>query len=186
MPLIVGLGNIGKEYNGTRHNVGFELIDLLADDMSVTLSKGNGPYYYGEGRFKGQSVILLKPTTYMNRSGLAVRKALAQFSESLDNTLVCYDDLHLDAGQLRLRPGGSAAGHNGVQDIINQLGTRDFPRLRIGIGSDFARGQQVDYVLAPFTSTQRKEVNQGLDQARDAVFCFLRAGIDQAMNDYNG
>ncbi|MGM0589877.1 MAG: aminoacyl-tRNA hydrolase [Bacteroidota bacterium] len=186
MPLIVGLGNIGKEYNGTRHNVGFELIDLLAESMSVTLSKGNGPYFYGIGRFKGQQVVLLKPTTLMNRSGRAVRHALTYFNESLDQTLVCYDDLHLEVGQIRLRPGGSAAGHNGVQNIIDLVGTKKFPRLRLGIGSDFARGQQVDYVLSPFSPNQCKDIDEALEEAQDAIYCFLRAGINQAMNDYNG
>lgn len=185
MPLIVGLGNIGKEYNGTRHNVGFELINLLCDSMSVTLSKGNGPYFYGKGRHKGQNIVLIKPTTYMNRSGNAVRHACTYFDEPLDKTLICYDDLNLDAGQLRLRPGGSAGGHNGISDIIEKVGTKKFPRLRIGIGNDFPRGRQVNYVLSPFDSKQRPLIDEALERATDAVFCFVREGIDQAMNRYN-
>jgi PTH1 family peptidyl-tRNA hydrolase len=185
MPLIVGLGNIGKEYHATRHNVGFELIDLLSDSMSVTLSKGNGPYFYGKGRYKGQTIVLVKPTTYMNKSGSAVRHACSYFKEPLDQTLICYDDLNLEVGQLRLRPGGSAGGHNGISDIIEKVGTKDFPRLRIGIGNDFPRGRQVDYVLSPFDTKQRPLINEALERAEDAVFCFAREGINQAMNQFN-
>lgn len=185
MALIAGLGNPGPEYKHTRHNVGFDLVDLIADRLSVTFEPDNGLYQWGEGRFKGQSVVLIKPTTFMNRSGKAVKKALLRSGFDTQECMVCYDDLNLDVGKIRLRPSGSAGGHNGISDIIKELNTRDFPRLRIGIGNDFSRGRQADYVLSPFSVDDRITIDQTLDTAADAVLTFLRAGIDIAMNEFN-
>lgn len=185
MPLIVGLGNIGSEYAGTRHNVGFDVIDKLADTLSVTLGPGKGPFNVAEGRHRGRKVVLLKPTTYMNRSGKAVKKALHQFNMTMGECLICYDDLNLPLGTIRLRPQGSAGGHNGIGDIIDALGSRDFPRLRVGIGNDFPRGRQVDYVLSRFEADEMETLDEMLDRAHDAALCFVREGIVQAMNKYN-
>lgn len=185
MALIVGLGNPGAEYQGTRHNIGFELIDVLCDVLSITLEQPSGLYLIGEGRFKGQKVTLLKPQTFMNKSGRAVSKALGETGTPVSRCLVCYDDINLEVGTIRLRPKGSPGGHNGISDIINQLQTRSFPRLRIGVGNDFGRGRQVDYVLSPFTKKQREEMNRVLEIASDAVLTFLRGGIDLAMNEFN-
>lgn len=185
MALIVGLGNPGIEYKGTRHNVGFELIDKLSERMTITLSQGSGLFFLGEGRYKGKNVVLMKPTTYMNRSGKAVTKALAVSSLPISDCIICYDDLHLEPGKIRLKAGGSAGGHNGLSDIIDRLQSRDIPRLRIGIGSDFQRGRQSDYVLSPFTADQRIQIDQALDLASEAIFLFLRGGIQLAMNHYN-
>lgn len=121
----------------------------------------------------------------MNRSGRAVSSALAITGNSLSDCLVCYDDINLPPGKIRLRPSGSAGGHNGIQDIIDRMQTRKFPRLRIGVGDDFSRGRQADYVLSPFSKDQRPEVDRALDDSCDAVFTFLRAGMEQAMNDHN-
>lgn len=185
MALIVGLGNIGAEYAGTRHNVGFELVDLLARKLSVEFTTAGGPFLITEGSFKSKKISLIKPTTLMNRSGRAVSSALATTHSSLEETLVCYDDINLPPGKIRLRPSGSAGGHNGIQDIIDRLQNRKFPRLRIGVGDDFSRGRQADYVLSPFSKEQRVEIEIALSDAADAVFTFLRAGIEQAMNDHN-
>lgn len=185
MTVIVGLGNPGSKYAGTRHNVGFELIDRLAASQSVTLGPGKGPFHVGTGHFKGEKLILVKPTTYMNLSGDAVQQVLNWYKVKPENCLVCYDDLALELGTIRLRPGGSAGGHNGVKDIILKLGTDEFPRLRIGIGNSFAEGRQVDYVLSKFDRNERKIIDEVLDMAVDAVHSFLRAGINQAMNDFN-
>ena len=185
MPIIVGLGNPGSKYTGTRHNIGFELIDQLAGAMSVRMGPGKGPFHVGKGRHAGHNIYLVKPTTYMNNSGEAVQKVLNWYKERPQHCLVCYDDLALDVGVLRLRPKGSAGGHNGIKDIIHKLGTDSFPRLRIGIGNNFASGQQVQHVLSPFTDQERPKVNNALDKAVDAVFTYVRAGIDQAMNDFN-
>lgn len=185
MALIVGLGNIGAEYEGTRHNVGFELVDKLARKLSVNFSTAGGPFLIAEGSFKGQPVHLIKPTTFMNRSGRAVSSALAITGSTLSDCLVCYDDINLPPGKIRLRPSGSAGGHNGIQDIIDRMQSREFPRLRIGIGDDFRRGRQADYVLNPFTKEQRTFIDESLDDSLDSVFTFMRAGIEQAMNDHN-
>lgn len=185
MPLIIGLGNPGSKYAGTRHNIGFEVIDRLADSMSVGLSSGKGPFHVGKGDHAGHSIYLIKPTTYMNNSGDAVQQALNWYKENAGNCLICYDDLDLEIGTIRLRPGGSAGGHNGIKDIIQKLGTNAFPRLRIGIGNDFPRGQQVRYVLSPFSDEERNVIDPALDKAVDAVFCYTSEGIEQAMNKFN-
>jgi len=185
MALIVGLGNIGAEYSGTRHNVGFELVDKMARELSVEFSTAGGPFLIAEGSFKGQPVHLIKPTTYMNRSGRAVSSALAITGNTLSDCLVCYDDINLPPGKIRLRSSGSAGGHNGIQDIIDRMQSRDFPRLRIGVGDDFRRGRQADYVLSPFTGEQRTHVDEALDDSVEALFTFMRAGMEQAMNDHN-
>lgn len=185
MALIAGLGNPGAEYHKTRHNVGFELIDLLSEKLSIPLEPDNGLYQIGEGRFKGQAVVLLKPTTFMNRSGKAVKKALTKKGFAPSECMICHDDIHLDIGKIRLRASGSAGGHNGVSDIIEQLQTRDFPRIRIGIGSDFGRGQQSGYVLSPFTPEQQEQIDAALEVASDAILTFLRGGINIAMNNFN-
>ena len=185
MALIVGLGNIGAEYSGTRHNVGFELVDKMARELSVEFSTAGGPFLIAEGSFKGQPVHLIKPTTYMNRSGRAVSSALAITGNALSDCLVCYDDINLPPGKIRLRSSGSAGGHNGIQDIIDRMQSRDFPRLRIGVGDDFRRGRQADYVLSPFTDEQRTHVDEALDDSVEALFTFMRASMEQAMNDHN-
>lgn len=185
MPFIIGLGNPGSKYAGTRHNIGFEFIDRLAQSMSVRLGPGKGPFQVGKSNYGGESVYLIKPTTYMNNSGDAVRQALNWYKEDIDQCLICYDDIDLDIGTIRLRPGGSAGGHNGIKDIITKLGTDAFPRLRIGIGNNFSRGQQVQYVLSPFSDEERQVIDTVLDKAVDACFCFIRDGIDKAMNEYN-
>lgn len=185
MALIVGLGNPGLEYKGTRHNVGFELIDILSKKLTITLEKGNGLFFMGTGQFKSRPVALLKPTTYMNRSGKAVSKALAVTGDSLTDCMICYDDIHLEPGRIRIRPSGSAGGHNGLGDIISQLQSKEIPRLRIGIGNDFARGRQADYVLEPFTSAQRKQVDESLEVASEAILTFIRGDIEKAMNQFN-
>ena len=185
MPLIVGLGNPGSKYAGTRHNIGFELIDTLASRLSAPLKAGKGLYYESKARYGDHQVILLKPTTFMNRSGDAVQQALHWYKLQPDECLVCYDDLNIDTGTLRLRPGGSAGGHNGIKDIIQKLGTDTFPRLRIGIGDDFRDGQQVQYVLSPFDADQREIMDITVEKAADAVLSFIDDGIDTAMNKFN-
>ncbi len=185
MALVVGLGNPGTEYMGTRHNVGFELIDRLSEKLTITLKQGNGLFVFGEGQFKSTKVALMKPLTFMNRSGSAVSRAMNKYGFGISECIVCHDDIHLDTGKLRLRPGGSAAGHNGITDIIDYLGTRDFARLRIGIGNNFSRGKQSDYVLSPFTNQEREIINEALDNATDAILTFIRGGIHLAMNKYN-
>jgi peptidyl-tRNA hydrolase, PTH1 family len=185
MPLIIGLGNIGSEYMGTRHNVGFDIIYHVADTLGVELKPGRGPWYCAEARFKGQNVVLLTPTTYMNNSGLAVSKALRFFDIPQSDLLVCTDDINLKTGVVRIKPGGSAGGHNGLSDIIYRLQSDQFARLRFGIGNDFARGRQAEYVLSGFSQNEEDIVAEGVHKAHDAVLCFVREGLTKTMNQYN-
>ena len=183
--LIIGLGNPGEKYAGTRHNVGFAVADAVADRAGISLSHEKGNVLLGLGRSRGCSFGVAKPLTFMNRSGSAVRTLIGRFGLSPDEILVVYDDLNLDLGRLRLRPGGSAGGHNGVEDIIHQLSTDQFPRLRVGIGNEYSRGKQVDYVLSPFSTEQMPVIEDAIPRASDAAIEFACRGLVVAMNRFN-
>lgn len=185
MSIIVGLGNVGQEYDGTRHNIGFEVIDVLAKTLSVTFGSGNGPFVVAEGRHKGRKIVLIKPTNYMNRSGTAVKKALAKYNADKKDCLVIYDDLNLPVGATRLKAQGSDGGHNGIADINEKLGSKEYPRLRVGIGNDFKNGKQVDFVLSHFDDSETDEVNISIQKAHDAALAFVNLGIERAMNFFN-
>ncbi len=184
MSIIIGLGNIGQEYEGTRHNIGFDVVDAIAEKLSIDFKAGGGPFVVAEGRHKGRQVILIKPTTYMNRSGTAVKKALTKYRAENKDCLVIYDDLNLPVGTTRMKPGGSDGGHNGIADINEKIG-REYPRLRVGIGNDFKRGRQVDYVLSKFDQHEMDEVMISIQKAHEAALAFVSLGIERAMNFYN-
>jgi peptidyl-tRNA hydrolase, PTH1 family len=186
MPIIAGLGNIGEEYEGTRHNIGFEIVRRIARTLSADLRPGSGPFLSAVGMHRGHKTILVMPTTYMNRSGRAISKALTYYGVSPAECLVCSDDINLPTGTIRMRKSGGAGGHNGLDDIIETLGTSDFPRLRFGVGNNFSRGRQADYVLSPFSGDEADDVAIALVTAHDGALCFVREGIEQAMNKYNG
>lgn len=182
--LIVGLGNIGSEYENTRHNIGFKVLDALAKASNTVFTDRR----YGavaEVKIKGRTLVLLKPSTYMNLSGNAVRYWMQQEKIEASNMLVIVDDLALPFGTLRLRPQGSDAGHNGLKDIVRVLGNDVYPRLRFGIGNDFPRGGQVDYVLGEFTPEQCEVMPERLQMACDIIKSFCLAGITLTMNQYN-
>lgn len=185
MPLIVGLGNIGEEYRDTRHNIGFAVTDRLAHTLSADMEETDEPFLAGVGRFKGTRTMLIQPSTYMNKSGLAVLRACRVFRCLPGDILVCYDDVNLPTGKIRLRKDGSAGGHNGLQSVIDYLGTNRFPRMRFGIGNEYSRGRQSDYVLSPFGQEELPLVDEGLKKAEEAVLYFIREGIERAMNNYN-
>lgn len=185
MSLIVGLGNIGNEYEGTRHNVGFTIVNELSRTLLIKMKKGRGPYLAGTGRHKGRRCTLILPTTYMNKSGMAVASALNEFRTDIRDCLICVDDVNLPLGKIRLRPAGSDGGHNGLKDIISCLNTDNFPRLRFGIGNDYPAGQQIDFVLSRFDNHEEIIVEEAIKKAHDAALCFIRDGIDRAMNVYN-
>lgn len=185
MKLIVCLGNPGEAYRDTRHNVGFMLGDRLAEHFDVKFKAGRGAFDVAEFRFKGRESAIIMPNTFMNESGTAVRKALAVYGAEPKDCLVCHDELDLPVGTVRFRAAGSAGGHNGVQDIIDKIGTREFPRLRIGIGRDFPPGMQVQYVLSRFPRAQRELIDSTLSSAVEGLLVFLRSGIDMAMNAMN-
>ena len=182
--LIAGLGNVGAEYEGTRHNAGFMVVDALAKEAEArwTLERHA---YRTEVRHKGRVLVLIKPTTYMNLSGKAVRYWLQAEGLEMANLLVVVDDLALDPGVIRIKKQGADGGHNGLADIETCLGTHNYNRLRVGVGQEFGRGQQVDYVLGRFTDEQAAALEPALKTACDAVRCFVTQGIDRTMNLYN-
>ena len=183
--LIVGLGNPGVEYELTRHNVGFLILDRLADLKKIKFKNGK----YGLWTFfkhRGISIYLLKPTTFMNLSGRAVSYWIKELKVSKQNTLVITDDLALPYGKLRIRPKGSAGGHNGLKNIEELIGGQDYPRLRFGVGNDFNRGTQIKYVLSSFNKTEIKMLTIKIDYAIDGLLTFCPQGIENAMNKFNG
>lgn len=183
--LIVGLGNMGDEYHNTRHNIGFMVLDALAKASNLVFSDKR----YGAVTrlpLKGRQLFLLKPSTYMNLSGFAVRYYMQQEKIPLENVLVIVDDLALPFGALRLKGKGSDAGHNGLRHIALTLGAENYARLRFGIGNDFPRGGQVDYVLSPFNEKEGETIGERLETAGEIVRSFCLAGIEITMNRYNG
>ncbi len=199
--LLVGLGNPGPEYDGSRHNIGFEVVNAVAEKRNVewqsTVDAGffdrlrrfgrvaPGAHTLGEGRFSGASFAVLKPLSYMNRSGEAVAPILRRYQLKPEDLLVVVDDINLPVGAIRIRPRGSAGGHNGLEDIANRLNSENFPRMRIGVGSNFERGGQARYVLSPFTAEEQPIMEETVQRARDAALTFVSHGVGAAMNRYN-
>ena len=182
--LIVGLGNIGAEYHQTRHNIGFMILDAMAMGSNISFSTQR----YGDvayARIKNKQLVLLKPSTYMNLSGEAVRYWAQKEKIPVDHILILVDDLALPFGAIRIKGSGSDAGHNGLKNIAAMLGTQAYPRLRFGIGNDFARGHQVDYVLSRFSSDDLKALEPRIEVAIDAIKTFVLAGIQTAMCQFN-
>lgn len=182
--LIAGLGNIGPEYSGTRHNIGFMVLDALAEKTSIAFESKR----YAdktEFRFKGRTFILIKPTTYMNLSGKSIAYWLKKENIPDENLLVIADDIALPLGTLRMRKKGGAGGHNGLQDIIDHLGTENFARLRIGAGNEFPTGHQVKYVLGEWTDEEKKILEEKIEKAIDAIKNFATIGVDLTMNTCN-
>lgn len=182
--LIVGLGNIGEAYDQTRHNIGFEVIDKLAEQWELKFELDRSAYITRK-RFKGKICILIKPTTYMNRSGKAVRYWALKENIPLQNILIVTDDLHLPFGALRLRGKGSAGGHNGLKDIEALLNTPNYARLRFGIGQD-QKGNQVDFVLGKWDLNEAKALPERLQRSTETVISFVVAGLQNTMNQFNG
>ena len=182
--LIAGLGNIGNDYEGTRHNVGFDVVDLLAKELGGTF-KHDSQAFVAEVKHKGRTFVLIKPTTYMNLSGKAVRYWLTKHNIPKENLLVVLDDLALPFGKQRLRPSGSDGGHNGLKSIDQLCGGNNYARLRIGISSEFRKGQQVDFVLGKWTDEEEKQLPDILKNAVDTVKAFGTIGIAFTMNQFN-
>lgn len=182
--LVAGLGNIGPEYELTRHNIGFLILDQLADQQKVNFTTDRLAEK-AEFKFKGRSVHLIKPTTYMNLSGKAIAYWLQDLKIPKENLLVLVDDLALPFGSLRLRTKGSAAGHNGLKNIEQLLGGQDYSRLRFGIGNDFGKGQQVDFVLSNFSKDEFEKLPEVINKANEMVLSFCTIGAERTMNVFN-
>ncbi len=185
MKLIVGLGNPGKKYELTRHNVGFEVIDLLRREIRAGEPKRQNYSLIVEGRLETEDLVLAKPQTFMNSSGLAVASLVSRYGILLEELYVIYDDLNLDLGVLRVRRRGSAGGHKGVESIIGSLGSESFPRLRIGIGQPPQRMDAIDYVLSRFSDQEREQIQQMQQVAVEALKVMILEGTDSAMNQFN-
>ena len=185
MYIIAGLGNPTKEYDKTRHNVGFAVIDRLADRYGIDVSERKHKALCGRGAIEGQKVLLLKPQTFMNLSGESIRAAMDYYKVTPEELIVVYDDISLEPGQLRIRLKGSAGGHNGIKNIIAHLGTQEFPRVKVGIGAKPLRMDLADYVLSRFGSGEQKLMDEAFQEAAQAGAAMLTDGPERAMNHYN-
>ena len=183
--LIVGLGNPGQKYEHTRHNMGFLTMDLLAEKQGVKLNKVKFKSAFNIMHFAGCKCLVMKPQTYMNLSGEAVREAAQFYKVPADHVLVIYDDVSLPVGKLRVRPTGSAGGHNGIKNIIAHMGTQDFPRIKIGTGAPGEGGDMIDWVIGVPSQAERKVLLESFEKAIQAAECVIEYGCQKAMNDYN-
>ena len=186
MFIIAGLGNPDRQYEGTTHNVGFDVIDRLADKYNIAVDMKKHRALLGKGVIEGQKVILAKPQTYMNLSGESIRSLVDYYKiDGEHELLVIYDDINLEVGQLRIREKGSAGGHNGIKNIIAHLGTQVFPRIRVGVGEKPSRYDLADYVLGHFSKAEKALMDEGYDHAVDAAGMILSGRIKDAMSEYN-
>ncbi len=182
--MIVGLGNPGAEYAGTRHNVGFDVVDSLARQLGIEAGKKKFGALFGQGELDGIGLMLVKPQRYMNRSGQVMATAAGFYKLGLENIVVVTDDLALEPGRIRFRTKGSSGSHNGLKDIIAKLGTEDFARLRVGIGQSVTEASE-DYVLTKPSAEDRELIGQAVEKAAQAVICWIKEGADEAMNRFN-
>lgn len=183
--LIVGLGNPGQKYEHTRHNMGFLTVDLLAEKAGIKLNKVKFKSAYNILSFAGCKCLVMKPQTYMNLSGEAVREAVQFYKIPTGHVLVIYDDVSLPVGKLRVRPTGSAGGHNGIKNIIAHLGTQEFPRIKIGTGAPETGGDMIDWVIGVPSQAERKVLVESFERAIQAAACIIEHGCQKAMNDFN-
>ncbi len=181
----IGLGNIGDKYTGTRHNLGFELLNQLCRKWAIKPKAGSGNYYIAEYSFKGSSIRLIWPTTYMNNSGLAVKQILEKFDLSPENIIVLCDDINLPLGTIRIRTGGSDGGHNGLGSIIYSLETDKFPRLRMGVGPLPEKTDQIEFVLGQFGDKEQEIVKKMLVESGEAAVYLVKNRLEKAMREYN-
>ena len=185
--LIVGLGNPGSEYARTRHNCGFRALDILADKLGCKVDKGKFQGLYSQCTYRGKKLLLLKPQTYMNLSGRSVLQLSAYFHIPPQRIIVMFDDISLEPGRLRIRKDGSAGGHNGIKSIISELGSQDFPRVKIGVGSKPTPEYDLaDWVLSSFSALEEKALAPALERAADAALCIMEQGVPEAANRYSG
>ena len=183
--VIVGLGNPGKEYADTRHNMGYKAIDVLSSDENIEIRRNKFHSLIGQGRIAGKKVVLVKPETYMNRSGIAVREAAMYFNVAPENLIVIYDDIDLPSGSIRIRKSGGAGTHNGMKSVVEQLGTKDFVRIWIGVGAAEAGEDLVNRVIGEVPKAERELLQKAAAEAAAAVKDIITIGVDNAMNRHN-
>lgn len=186
MYVVVGLGNPGKQYDKTRHNVGFDVIDILAKEYGISVTKIKHKALIGEGRVGTEKVLLVKPQTYMNLSGETLIDIYNYYKVDMENIIVIYDDIDLDVGKLRIRKKGSGGTHNGMRSIIKCLGANDFPRVRVGVSKPLPGQDLANFVLSKFRKEEQIDLENGLEKAYRAVDSIIRENIDISMNKHNG
>lgn len=184
MYIIAGLGNPGKKYENTRHNIGFITLDLLAERNDIKINKIKHKALVGEGRISGQKVLLVKPQTYMNLSGQSLQEVMAYYKEEIEHLVVIYDDIDIPIGTVRIRKKGSAGTHNGMRSVVQCLASDQFPRIRIGLG-DGRKGELKDFVIGGFSKEEKAPLEEAVTRAALAAECIVDKGIDKAMNEYN-
>lgn len=185
MFLVVGLGNPENEYSNTRHNMGFDTVNKLAEKYNIEFDKRNFKGIYGIGMIGNKKVVVLKPQTYMNLSGESIIQVLNFYKIDLENLIVIYDDIDVKPGKIKIRKKGSAGGHNGMKSIIQMIGTEEFPRIRVGIGRPIHKDDEINYVIGAIPEEDLKRLDEGIEKAQKAVEEILRNGVDSAMNKYN-
>lgn len=185
MLLIIGLGNPENEYSNTRHNMGFDVINKLAEKFNIDITKNKFNGLCGSGNVNGEKVVLLKPQTYMNLSGDAVNKYMAFYKLQPEEILVIYDDIDTEPGKIRIRKQGSAGTHNGMKSVVSCIGTENFARIRVGIGSPEYKTDLINYVIGKINNDERQLLDKGIDLAIDAIAEILKNGLDSAMNKFN-
>ena len=185
MILIAGLGNPGKEYENTRHNVGFLTIDKIAEDIGVKITKKGFQGLYNLGQFEESKILLLKPQTYMNNCGNALREAREFYKIDTDKIIVIHDEIDLPLGRIKLKKDGGSAGHNGIKSIIENIGSDNFARVRVGVGKPYDKNNVIKHVLSGFSKEERQQLPEVIESARDSVFAIIINGIEKAMNEFN-
>lgn len=185
MYLIVGLGNPEEEYKRTRHNMGFDVVNEIASRYMVSLERKKFDAIYGEAIIEGQKVMLMKPQTYMNLSGVAVKQFVDFYKVPVEQVIVIYDDMDIEKGTMKIRKKGGAGSHNGMKSVISQIGSEGFPRIRIGIGAPLHPHDRINYVLEKLSKEEYTILEQGIQKASMAIIDMLKSGIDHAMNQYN-
>ncbi len=185
MKVLLGLGNPGSRYALTRHNIGWLVLDAVAESIRAEFLPGKGEFYAATGRWRGNETMLVKPTTFMNNSGVAAEQIVKRYGVEPSNVLVIVDELQFQLGRVQIKPSGSSGGHNGLESLIRHFQGEGFPRLRCGIGAEFGPGEMVEYVLSPFREEEREEVLRMILAARDAALDWIALGTSQAMSLHN-
>ncbi len=185
MKVVIGLGNPGAQYHATRHNIGWLVLDAVAETLRAEFGPGKGDYYEARGRWRGHDLLLVKPTTYMNNSGIAARQLAERHGVSPEEMLVITDEIQFPVGRVQLKASGSSGGHNGLESLIYHLGADTFPRLRCGVGNEFPRGMMADYVLSPFPAAEKITVGAMIEEARQVVLAWVADGTAQTMSRFN-
>ncbi len=185
MKAVFGIGNPGSQYEFTRHNIGFIVLDKFALEHGLNFKPGKGDYYFAKGKLEGENFVLIKPTTYVNRSGLAASDVLNRFGIASKDFLVVTDDVNLDVGKLRIRTNGGDGGHNGLYSLIYELETQDFPRLRFGVGNNFEKGMMAEYVLSPFPEKEWEAIRDSIKTSAKLIEVFVKEGLTGMLNYFS-